>query len=71
MKRIRPRMVLIGLLALAGGGVPVANAQSEYNQCYRRPQIDPEGACTACYNICLGAGYICCQITPIAPHIPG
>jgi len=64
-------VVLLGLLGFAGGSVPVANAQSEYHQCYRRDKIDPDGACTSCFNICLGAGYICCTITPVRPSTDG
>jgi hypothetical protein len=71
MKRMRLGMAMVGLLGLAGGGVPVADAQSEYNQCYRRPEMDEPGACTACYNICLGAGYVCCKITPITSNTTG
>ena len=71
MKRMRLGMVLLGLLGLAGGSVPVADAQSEYNQCYYRPRIDAETDCTGCYNICMGAGYLCCKITTIRPSTGG
>jgi len=71
MRRMRLGMVMVGLLGLAGGGVPVADAQSEYHQCYYRPGMDQPGDCTSCMNICMGAGYVCCSITPIAPNVPG
>lgn len=71
MKGIRLGMALLGLLGLAGGSVPTADAQSEYHQCYRRPEIDPEGACTSCFNICMGTGFLCCKITPVRPSTPG
>ncbi len=71
MRGIRLGMVMLGLIGLTGGGVPVADAQSEYRQCYYRPELDPKNSCTACYNICMGAGYVCCTITPIAPHVDG
>ena len=71
MKRMRLGMVLVGLLGLTSGSVPIANAQSEYHQCYRRPEIDPPGSCTSCVNICLGKGFLCCTITPIRPSTDG
>lgn len=67
MQLTRLGMVLLGLLAFASGSVPIADAQSEYSQCYYKVGLDPAGSCTSCKNICMGSGYMCCEIVPVRP----
>jgi hypothetical protein len=64
------RTLIVALLLVGTGvGSSYVSAQmdeeeqsEDRNQCYRREGFDPPGACTGCYNICLGAGYVCCRI---------
>lgn len=62
---MRKRRILAALAALLagmlGGTSGNARADSGPNQCWRMP-YEPQGACSACGQNCMGEGYLCCTI---------
>jgi hypothetical protein len=61
MKTVRITLALAALFAGMLGGTSADLRAEGPNQCWRK-QWEPEGSCSACGQVCGGAGYLCCSI---------
>lgn len=62
MKIVRIIVALAALLCGALGGTSADLRAEGTQQCWRQV-YEPQGACSACAQTCMGAGYVCCTIT--------
>jgi hypothetical protein len=65
MLRKRILLVAAALMGLSlGTSVSNVNAAAAAGsqQCWYRVGVDPENSCWGCFDACMGAGYLCCDI---------
>jgi hypothetical protein len=67
---MKPRMILAALAIasgalLAGTTSGVSAVAAPLNQCWYEVGVDPENACTYCFDPCGGDGYKCCRIVVV------